>query len=478
MLAILISNFSLYAQNKNAVNSIGIIAGLTQYNGDMGQGFYHGTTKAFGGLGYSRYINGHFDFVFNATIGRWGYEEEKKRKFDTRMMQANIHFRVKLINSDEHKLVPYIFAGAGIADYSDYSLKTATDVKIDNPDGNGTDVFIPYGLGLQFQLTEKFNLSFQETFGYTDHDTRDGEERQNNESFLLHTIGFSFNFGGEKDADKDGVKDSKDNCPNTPVGIKVDEKGCPLDKDGDLVYDYQDSCKEVKGSIALHGCPDKDGDGIGDKEDKCPDEAGPVATNGCPDKDGDGVVDNQDHCPDVKGSQVNNGCPDRDEDGVADVDDSCPDQKGTELMHGCADTDGDGIADNTDKCPDEKGLASNNGCPEIKANTQFGSLLFETARFNIKPSHYSTLNKVVKILKENPSYKLKIEGHTDNKGKDDINVSISQKRADAAMNYLSKKGIDSRRMEAKGFGNTQPIESNDTETGRAKNRRVELKVIQ
>lgn len=465
------------AQTKDYQNSIGIIGGLTQYNGDLGQGFYKSGSKAFGGLSYSRYINSHFDFVFNATMGRWGYQEKNKTRFDAALLQGNVHLRVKLLNSDDNKVVPFIFGGIGVANYSDYELKTATGTIIQNAEGKGTDLYVPYGAGLQIQLSSRLNLLVQETFAYTDHDTRDGEENQNNESFLLHTIGLSYNFGAAKDADKDGVNDNKDKCPDTRTGVKVDNKGCPVDRDGDMIADFLDSCPDIKGTFLAHGCPDKDVDGVADKDDQCPDEAGAVELRGCPDKDGDKVADKDDRCADVAGSVQNKGCPDdKDGDGISDNEDACPDVKGTLELKGCADTDGDGIADNLDKCPNEKGTPANSGCPDINAETQLNNLLFGSNKDAVVKSHYQTLDKVVKVMTDNPSLQLTIEGHADNKGSAAVNLMISQKRAKAALNYLMKKGLAANRLKATGLGDKQPAASNDTEAGRAQNRRVELKV--
>ena len=101
---------------------------------------------------------------------------------------------------------------------------------------------------------------------------------------------------------------------------------------------------------------------------------------------------------------------------------------------------------------------------------------FETGKDIIRKSSYPILNNVVKVMSDNPSYKLSIEGHTDNSGKEDANQLLSDKRAKAVMKYLIDKKIDASRLRAKGFGSSMPVESNATEKGRAKNRRVEFKV--
>ena len=153
---------------------------------------------------------------------------------------------------------------------------------------------------------------------------------------LQHVIGVSYNFGAG-DADKDGVSDKKDVCPDIP-GLK-EFQGCP-DTDGDGIPDNKDACPEEAGSAELNGCPDSDGDGIADGDDACPNAAGSAEMKGCPDSDGDGVADNDDQCPNEAGEAANNGCP-------------------------WADRDNDGVADKDDQCPDEAGDAANNGCPAV-----------------------------------------------------------------------------------------------------------------
>ncbi|MFN8711843.1 MAG: OmpA family protein, partial [Bacteroidota bacterium] len=86
------------------------------------------------------------------------------------------------------------------------------------------------------------------------------------------------------------------------------------------------------------------------------------------------------------------------------------------------------------------------------------------------------LDNVVKVMMENPEYKLSIEGHTDNQGDDAKNLDLSQRRANAVMKYLTDKGVDAKRLRATGYGETKPVDTNDTAPGRAKNRRVEFKI--
>ena len=166
-----------------------------------------------------------------------------------------------------------------------------------------------------------------------------------------------------------------------------------------------------------------------DDVDACPDVAGPAALNGCPDRDGDGIADKDDKCPDVAGLAKYNGCPipDTDKDGINDEEDKCPTVPGVARYQGCPipDTDNDGVNDEEDKCPNEPGPASNFGCPEIKqeiiekVNLAAKNIFFATGSAKLLAKSYPSLNNVVKILTENPTYKVDIAGHTDTTGTHD-----------------------------------------------------------
>lgn len=283
---------------------------------------------------------------------------------------------------------------------------------------------------------------------------------------------------GCPDRDGDGILDAEDKCPDTPG--KKELQGCP-DRDGDGIIDMEDDCPDQAGTVELRGCPDKDGDGIPDKDDKCPDVKGLKEFNGCPDTDGDGVPDYEDKCPTVAGDKAHAGCPDTDGDGVYDNVDECPTVAGPKENKGCpyADTDGDGVPDNIDKCPTVAGPKENKGCPVLeekvkKVLLKAQNIQFETGKSTIKPASLPILNEVAKILKQYDYYSVSIDGHTDNVGKEDLNMKLSQDRAKAALDYLVSQGVDASRMTSQGFGITKPIADNKTATGRALNRRVEF----
>jgi OOP family OmpA-OmpF porin len=251
---------------------------------------------------------------------------------------------------------------------------------------------------------------------------------------------------------------------------------------------------------------DRDHDGILDEADACPDVPGVASEdprkNGCPlpkDRDGDGIPDEADACPDVKGvasaDPKKNGCPpDRDGDGIPDAEDACPDVAGVKSddpkKNGCPlpkDTDGDGITDDVDACPEEKGPPDpdpkKNGCPRVHVTEKEISILeqvqFDTAKATIKKVSDGLLDEVAGVVKAHPEIKkIEVQGHTDDRGVRLQNQSLSQQRADAVMKALIKRGIDKKRLTAKGYGQDQPIADNTTDEGRQKNRRVQFNILE
>lgn len=229
------------------------------------------------------------------------------------------------------------------------------------------------------------------------------------------------------------------------------------------------------------------------------DDAEPVYA----DKDKDGIPDDLDLCPEVPedGAEPdpNDGCPaasDRDKDGIPDDSDSCPDEPedmdGIEDHDGCPedDFDQDGVPDAEDKCPREPGEPSTepdqNGCPKfirrIEGSTEIQILKkveFATASSTILPRSYPILDEVVALLKANPDItKVAVEGHTDSRGAHDMNMRLSQSRAESVARYLENHGIAGARLTAKGYGPEKPIDSNDTADGRQRNRRVEFHILE
>jgi len=212
----------------------------------------------------------------------------------------------------------------------------------------------------------------------------------------------------------------------------------------------------------FNGCPDTDGDGIIDDQDACPTVAGILAEKGCPerDNDGDGVVDSLDKCKYIAGAVENNGCP-------------------------WPDTDGDGVLDKDDECPELFGSVAKKGCPEAVSAESINTLkelarsvYFETDKAVFTNEAIGRLDLMIAILKQYPTAKFIVEGHTDDDGSEYFNQILSEDRANAVKKYFVSKGINEQNLTAKGFGSSIPLESNATEAGRAVNRRVEIKLVQ
>ena len=304
------------------------------------------------------------------------------------------------------------------------------------------------GAGLTLWFTENVGLALDAT--YKKSFAGIGEVP----SHMQYFAGLSFKFGG-KDTDNDGIYDKDDACPE--VAGPKELKGCP-DTDGDGVLDKDDDCADVVGLVEFKGCPDTDGDGLADKDDACADVVGLKQFQGCPDTDGDGIADKSDKCPTVKGPKENAGCP-------------------------FPDTDGDSVLDKDDKCPEVKGTVANNGCPEISEeqvkmlNAYAKTILFNSAKSSFKQETFAVLQSITAILKQYPTAKFSIEGHTDGDGKDTANQKLSEERAGAVKGYLIENGIDASRLTSAGFGESKPIDSNKTAAGKANNRRVEVKLV-
>lgn len=167
------------------------------------------------------------------------------------------------------------------------------------------------------------------------------------------------------------------------------------------------------------------------------------------DSDGDGVMDDADACPNTPYG--------------VDVDSS-----------GCAldtglDSDNDGVADNADNCPNTivGALVDDAGCGYRLTGAHFK---FDSDELNLDAD--TILNEVANRMQENPGLSLTVGGHTDSVGDEDYNMDLSERRAQAVVDYLTARGVDSSALTAVGFGSSLPVASNDTAEGRAENRRV------
>jgi outer membrane protein OmpA-like peptidoglycan-associated protein len=248
---------------------------------------------------------------------------------------------------------------------------------------------------------------------------------------------------------------------------------------------------------------DSDDDGLLDPEDACPTDAedmdGFADEDGCPDPDNDDdlVPDVRDGAPnepeDRDGFEDDDGVPelDNDADGVPDARDGAPNEP--EDRDGFLDEDGvpdpdndsDGILDGDDRCPLDPGPPTAQGCPvTIRVDRESGLIVilqrveFETNGDVLLAPSIPVLEEVRAVLGANPNLeRLRVEGHTDDRGRDATNLELSRRRAATVVDWLVGHGIARERLESWGCGELHPTESNRTAPGRQSNRRVEFHIM-
>jgi OOP family OmpA-OmpF porin len=393
--------------------------------------FWDMADKGLGVESKSPYLGARYAVYFNERFGVQGNfglvpssNSDGTRDYNFLMVSGDAVF-----NLATGKVIPYALGGVGYM--KNWSQEEFLDIK---------DPYYEFGGGIRVFTVEN---------AWVGGDVRDvilktdamGGDKVNYQN-LLATFEFGFQWGGgpPPDTDMDGVPDKKDKCPDTPAGAIVDERGCPIDTDGDGVFDGLDKCA---------GTP----------------SGATVDNAGCPkDSDADGVLDGLDKCPGTpKGAVVDaSGCP--------------------------KDTDKDGIYDGLDKCPDTRAGAriDASGCEikEIEYELLSKERLelyvnFKSGSATIMDESKPLLNDVGDVLAKWSDVQVEISGHTDAQGSDESNMKLSQKRAEAVRDYLLQtfSGISASRLVAKGYGESMPIAPNDTKEGMAKNRRVEVKVL-
>ena len=429
LLFIFISS-TFYSLAQTAENPWAISVGLDLINvqgGDVDSGLNFGAPA----LSLSRYLGAGFSLGAQYSLNNIKNTPED-------LGYSSIDGIIKY-NLSDGKILPYLFAGYG---FSRFEPASAFDSEGSFPSKETSRTGLG-GIGVNFDLNDK--LAINVSTSYRSDIEGDGYNH------LQHIVGLSYSFGAG-DADKDGVSDEKDECPDVP-GLK-EFNGCP-DSDGDGIPDNKDRCPEEAGTEALQGCPDADGDGVADIDDICPDIAGMAEMNGCPDTDGDGVSDNEDKCPKIAGDVANSGCP-------------------------WADTDGDGVADKDDKCPDVAGTIANNGCPDEPTGlvdfigSDNNKVLFNASSSKLDSGDKKTLDSLKAILDQYSNANIIIEGYASSDGSSKYNMKLSEQRAASVKVYLESIGVDSARLQTIGFGESKLSGDNSTTKGRANSRRAKI----
>lgn len=339
--------------------------------------------------------------------------------------------------------------------WNPYGLIGVGSVRTETPGAYSTNLLASVGAGLLHPLDER-GTAVRIDARYR-HDGDDiNRAGQNGFADWVFNVGFVIPFGARtsvaaeasasaSDSDGDGVRDDDDRCANTAAGTEVDGTGCMVDGDHD---------------------------GVADKQDRCPNTpaARRVDANGCEaDGDRDGVVNDLDRCPNTPaGMKVNaNGCEaDADIDGVTDSKDACPGSRPGDKVdeNGC-------LALSEDAFPEASDFSVTADTFVLRGVTfeYDASILTDDARVVLKG--------VAATLRERPELHVEIGGYSDNRGTVPYNTELSRQRAEAVREFLLQQGVAQANVTAKGYGPDKPIADNNTEEGRAKNRRVELRVL-
>lgn len=335
------------------------------------------------------------------------------------------------IDLTSHRNVrPFLTLGGGYAE----DMSTDEVGSVSDPFGEiggGLKIVGSSGLGIRIEAR-------QIMMSHNDGSAGGNELLQNTTIGARLVLPFARSYG---DGDGDGIRDNIDLCAATPSGASVDETGCPTDVDADGVWDGLDQCADTPGGAVVDeaGCPtDSDTDGVFDGIDVCMETpSGAVVDNrGCPtDSDADGVYDGLDNCPDTAA-------------GVKVDEKGC---KISQLEYEMLDT----------------------------GRLRLHGVNFTTGSAELDPTSFPVLDEAGEVLSRWPQLRIEIAGHTDSRGSAPTNKALSEKRAQAVSDYILWRfpQISSAQLRVRGYGEEIPIATNNTPEGRAKNRRVELSVV-
>ncbi len=444
------SAYKSFAQNDKRI-TVGLGTGFTFMQGD---GEALGYTPSFGAsLKYS--LANNFGIRIIGMAGKMGSDNLGSVSTGlfsstSSIYEGNISALLDIVNFKRKrtgKNIAQIYVGAGVGfvqanlKYSVPNTFSPTSVNsIIVPLGGGCRVYINplIDIGIEYFITETFT-------DYLEGFSPSGYSNRSNDWFSVYHAYVAFNLGKNKTARCIEWIEPTEILTEELVKTKIEvsQQNNELKQENSLLKKQIEALtfqvlENKKGNdsalktIKQTFKTDSDGDGVSDEFDKEPNTPAGATVDGAGrtmDSDKDGIPDYKDKCPTIAGREINNGCPIE------------PNSKQLEVVN------------------------------EVKRTLQF-----ETGKAIIKSPSYPALDNLIDMLKDNPSFNFKIEGHTDNIGDAQSNLELSTLRANAVKEFITSKGIQNYRITATGYGDTKPVVSNDTAIGRAKNRRVDMTI--
>ncbi len=469
-------------------NNIGLVYGATtRYMMPFFPEIGFGARLTSGYLKYDRRYKERFgdDWERQYPVNDFPTSEVKGEIRRTRVTAFEPLFYLNLF--PRQRLNYYLFAGYSVL------LFIPQDIDEDPLDGVGKHIhyqdykdehkasFHPVGgIGIDYYLTRNISVGIQAAYRYMKTDILDGYAQliasgstTNPDAYAEFGLKLSYYLFGSSDTDSDGISDEEEE--------KLGTNPFASDTDGDGISDFDEIYSHKTDPFST----DTDRDGLSDSKEILDYRTNPLT----PDTDNDGLPDSDE----LLVYKTNPLFADTDGDTISDSNEI---KNGTNPLSN--DTDTDTITDNLDKCPAMFGYVEHNGCPvPPKANIVHDTIIqtkevvrvvekgqsftpyginFKRGKSEIEIESEPILTSVVKWLRDNPTITVEVRGHTDSEGSADKNVTLSQQRAESVRSYLVKEGIDPTRLSAKGLGKNVPVADNNSEKGKAQNRRIEFYV--
>lgn len=310
--------------------------------------------------------------------------------------------------SDKNVVIPYVSLGGGLAGYKPVlNENTSAPIEYKTDGKDIQEFFVPVGAGLKFAASPSLNIDLGFRMNYVDGDNLDGYAKGfHKDKFSYGFAGLEFAFGGKPQL-----------MTNNPVAT--------------FKKDLMDENEALRASVTA----------------TAQQNAGEI---------------------DALKKQIDALKADADKDGVADYLDKCPNTPDTVKVDGS----GCPLPKLQPPPPPPATVVITEEDKRI-VNEAIKDLQFDFGKATIRSVSYPSLDRVAQIL-VNKNFSLKLAGHTDNVGSDNANLKLSKDRAESVKDYLVSKSANPSRIEATGYGETQPIASNKTAAGRQKNRRVEF----